>query len=309
MLDNTSFCFWIITIKLYFLFLFAVSIVSLPKISSVSLVQAEKLLVTPPTPQAACNSSGGETQQNNSSDEAVLVKKQLDKEVVPKIPECDAEVDIEEGQKKQKEEDKKRTPQSEQDDDHLLSLLDELVFLNQVSEPQAATSLTKTDDVLTDLLINKDTDMDRDDERSLSPLFLKLDEDIIPSPTSKEEEEEEMDDIPPKVDDLVKVIFGSESPSNSSELEMAAASSDDNTNISVYQVKHDAPTPPPLLQMKTGGCTTADSPKEQASLSWRPMPKLAPLGLKTQETGHAKAVSHHSPKSDPKLSSHHNTYV
>lgn len=279
---------------------------SLPKISSASLVQSEKLLITPPLPHSACHSSDGETRQNCSSEEAVLVgvEEHLDKEFMPKISELDAKVDVEEHQK---EEDKKNAPQSKQDDDHLMSLLDELVFLNQVSEPQAAPSLTETEDVLTELLTNKDPDMDRDDERSLSPLFLKLDEDIIPSPTSKEEEE--MDDVPPKVDDLVKVIFGSESPSNSSESEMAAATSDDSTHISVYHVQHDAPTPPPLMQMKTGGCTTAESPKEQASLSWRPMPKLAPLGLKTQETGHAKLISHHAPKSDSNLSSLHNTYV
>lgn len=284
------------------MFLFAVSIVSLPRISSVSLVQSEKLLVTLPAAagmqtQAVCTAE--ETQKNPPSHEAFLVEdvEHLDKqlpEVVPKIPDHDAKVNVEEDPKIQKE-NKKYTPQSEQDDDHLMSLLDELVFLNQTSEPQeVASNLTEAEDVLTELLTNKEADMDRDDERSLSPLFLKLDEDIIPSPTSKEED---MDDIPPKVDDLVKVIFGSESPSNSSESEIVPEASDDGPRVSVCHVKHD-PTPPPLLQMKTGGCTTADSPKEQASLSWRPMPKLAPLGLKTQETGYSKLVSPHTHKSD-----------
>ncbi|XP_026789858.3 MAX dimerization protein MGA a [Pangasianodon hypophthalmus] len=283
--------------------------ISLPKISSVvSLVQSEKLLMQT---QAACNSSAGEAQQNPSSDETTLVEeeKHLDKqlpEVVPKKPEHDVKFKIDEDPKKQKE-DEKNTPKLEQDDNRLMSLLDELVFLNQTSEPQeAAPSLTEAGDVLTELLTNKEADMDRDDERSLSPLFLKLDEDLITSPTSKDEE---IDDIPPKVDDLVKVIFGSESPPNSSESETVATVSDDGTRVSVCHVKHDAPTPPPLLQMKTGGCTTADSPKEQANLPWRPMPKLAPLGLKTQETGHPKLISPHAHKSDSKLPSLHNTHV
>ncbi|KAK3537811.1 hypothetical protein QTP70_018917 [Hemibagrus guttatus] len=264
--------------------------VSLPKDSSfASLVQSEKLLVTAKQTQAACNPSDGMAQQN-------LMEKQLDQqfpELVPKIPEQDSKVKIEEDPKKQKE-NEESIFKPDQDDDRLMSLLDELVFLNQTSEPQEeAQSLTETGDVLSELLTNKEVDMDRDDERSLSPLFLKLDEDLITSPSSKDEE---IDDIPPKVDDLVKVIFGSESPSNSSESEIVAMTSDDSTRVSVCHVKHDAPTPPPLLQMKTGGCTTADSLKEQANLSWRPMPKLAPLGLKTQETGHPKLISPHAPK-------------
>ncbi|XP_060735625.1 MAX dimerization protein MGA a isoform X2 [Tachysurus vachellii] len=266
--------------------------ISLPKISSfASLLQSENLPVTPMQTQEECNSSDGKAQQNIVEEE-----KQLEQnlpEFVPKKTEHNSNVKIEEDPKKQKE-DEESTIQPDQDDDRLMSLLDELVFLNQTSEPQEdASSLSETGDVLTELLTNKEVDMDRDDERSLSPLFLKLDEDLITSPTSKDEE---MDDIPPRVDDLVKVIFGSESPSISSESEIVAAATDDSTCVSVCNIKHDAPTPPPLLQMKTGGCSTADSLKEQANLSWRPMPKLAPLGLKTQETGHPKLISPHVPK-------------
>ncbi|KAI5611487.1 MAXprotein-associated protein isoform X5, partial [Silurus asotus] len=284
-----------------------------PKISSiVSLVQSEKLLTTPPDAAVmqtaeSCNSSAGDVQQISSSNEATLVEKEqhLDKqlpEVLPKGSEHDVEVRIEEDLKEQTT-DEENMPKPEQDDEHLMSLLDELVFLNQTSESQGAASSLTEADVLTELLTNKEVDVDRDDERSLSPLFLKLDEDLISSPSSKDEE---MDDIPPKVDDLVKVIFGSESPPNSSESEVVAAASGDCTSVSVCHVKHDAPTPPPLLQMKTGGCTTLDSPKEQANMSWRPMPKLAPLGLKTQETGHPKLISSHAPKLDSKLPSLHN---
>lgn len=285
-----------------FSFSFAVDGVSLPKVFS--LIQSERLPVTPQAAavlqtQAACNSSAEKTHQTPPSDQAVLVEeeKHLEKrlpEVVPKNPKQDATVYMEDPKKQ--EEDKTSTTQSEQDD-HLLSLLDELVFLSQTSEPQgAAPSLTEEGDVMTDLLTNNEADTDRDDERSLSPLFLKLDEEDITSPTSKDVE---IDGSLPKVDDLVKVIFGSESPPNPSESEFFSAASD-GTHVSVCHVKHDAPTPPPLLQMKTGGCTTADSLKEQANLSWRPMPKLAPLGLKTQETGQYKLISPHAPKSGSK---------
>ncbi|KAI5102418.1 MAXprotein-associated protein isoform X2 [Silurus meridionalis] len=287
-----------------------------PKISSiVSSVQSEKLLTTPPDAAVmqiaeSFHFSAGDGQQISSSNEATLVEKEqhLDKqlpEILPKESEHDVKVRIEEDLKEQTT-DEENMPKPEQDDEHLMSLLDELVFLNQTSESQGAASSLTEADVLTELLTNKEVDVDRDDERSLSPLFLKLDEDLISSPSSKDEE---MDDIPPKVDDLVKVIFGSESPPNSSESEVVAAANDDCTSVSVCHVKHDAPTPPPLLQMKTGGCTTLDSPKEQANMSWRPMPKLAPLGLKTQETGHPKLISSHAPKLDSKLPSLHNTSV
>lgn len=268
------------------------------------MVQSEKLPVTPIQTQAACNSLDMEVQQGPSSNETVLLK-QLS-EFVPQKPEYGLKVKIEDHPKEPKD-NEGNIHKLELEEDRLMSLLDELVFLNQTSEPQAeASNFTEAGDVLTDLLTNKQADMDRDDERSLSPLFLKLDEDLITSPTSKDEE---MDDIPPKVDDLVKVIFGSESPSNSSESEIVAAASDDGTCVSVCHIQHDAPTPPPLLQMKTGGCTKADSPKEQANMSWRPMPKLAPLGLKTQETGNPKPISPNALKTDSKLPSPHNTYV
>ncbi|XP_053365590.1 MAX dimerization protein MGA a isoform X2 [Clarias gariepinus] len=291
--------------------------INLPKISSVvSLVPSEKLLFTPPAAtvmhrQAVCSSSAGEALENPSSAEVPSVeeKRHLDKqlqEVLPTKTEPDAKVKIDGDNKKEKE-DERNAREPEQDDDRLMSLLDELVFLNQTSEPQEdATSLMGAGDELTELFTNKEPEIDRDDERSLSPLFLTLDEDLITSPASKDVE---MDDIPPKVDDLVKVIFGSESPSNSSESEIVAAASGDATRVSICHAKHDAPTPPPLLQMKTGGFATADSPKEQANLSWRPMPKLAPLGLKIQETGHPKAISPHAPKSGLKLPSLHGTHL
>lgn len=285
---------------------------SAPEISSAAfLVQSEKLPVSLLQTEETCNSIDGMAQRDLFFDGVALVKekKQLDQqqllEFVPKKTEHDLEVRMEDHPENQ-EGGQEIIPNLEQDD-HLMSLLDELVFLNQVTESQEeASGFAEEGDVLTELLTNKETDLDRDDERSLSPLFLKLDEDLITSSTSKDEEV----DVPPKVDDLVKVIFGSESPSICSDLETVAAASDNGTCVSVCNIKHDAPTPPPLLQMKTGGCTTTDSQKEQFNLSWRPMPKLAPLGLKTQETGPPKLISSHVSKSDTTLPSNtHNAHV
>lgn len=302
-----------------FLFCFSVKAVNLPKISTVSLVPAEKLFSTssvvlqntdaPPVQnqtQAACNPVCVEGQQNpllTSSNAAPHVGEGqgLDKqllEVVPKEPDQGARVNIVNATGSQTDEGK--IPASEAEVENLMSLLDELVFLNQqLNNEQSQSqeddrSVTEASDGPTSPPIEKEAGVDRDDERSLSPLFLKLDEDLIT--TSKDE----LEDIPPKVDDLVKVIFGSDSPANLSESEAAAVANEDGTSVLPCRIKSDAPSPPPLLQMKLGGGTTGNSLKEQVSVSWRPMPKLAPLGLKTQEAGQLKATNPHVLKPDSK---------
>ncbi|KAI4882943.1 hypothetical protein NFI96_015613, partial [Prochilodus magdalenae] len=284
--------------------------------SVVSLVPPEKRLNTPPVilqktdlppaiqTQESCSPVHTDDQQNPtpSNGGAPVVEGQgLDKqalEVVFKPLKQNAKVSMgADVTGVQKEEGK--TANSEVEAENLMSLLDELVFLNQQlndepSQPQGGdNSLAEEETVRTGLLPEKDAGVDRDDERSLSPLFLRLDEDLMATTTSKDE----MDDIPPKVDDLVKVIFGSDSPPSSSESELVVGTNDDGTNVPTCHAKNDAPSPPPLLQMKAGsGGTTANSSKEQASLSWRPMPKLAPLGLKTPEAGQPKATE---PSSKP----------
>ncbi|XP_072545481.1 MAX dimerization protein MGA a isoform X2 [Salminus brasiliensis] len=262
--------------------------VNLPKISSVvSLVQSEKLLVTPPVVLQTTDVPPVETQ---ASCNTVVESKQ---------PEQGTKVNMADATAKRKEE-RKDKANNETEVENLMSLLDELDFLNQQlnsepSQPQGGDSSdTKASSVPTDLLTEKKAGVDIDDERSLSPLFLRLDEDLMVSTTSKDE----LDDIPPKVDDLVKVIFGSDSPPNSSESDVTAGASDDGNH---GRVKSDAPSPPPLLQMKAGGGTTSDTLKEQVGVSWRPMPKLAPLGLKTQESGQNKTVNPHASKPGTQL--------
>uniref|UniRef100_A0A4W4E8Q0 T-box domain-containing protein n=1 Tax=Electrophorus electricus TaxID=8005 RepID=A0A4W4E8Q0_ELEEL len=226
--------------------------------------------------------------------------------IVPKQPEQGTKVNITDAATSRKEEGKNTAGSNEPDDENLMSLLDELVFLNQQlnnesTQPEGgALNLTEAGEVPADLLTEKEAGVDVDDERSLSPLFLRLDEDLIASTTSKGDE---IDDIPPKVDDLVKVIFGSDSPPNSSESEVVAVVSDGVSIGLVGPAKHDAPSLPPLLQMKAGGITIGDSLKEQASVAWRPMPKLAPLGLKTQEAGPPNAMNSLAVKPGSKLPS------
>ncbi|KAI2654168.1 hypothetical protein H4Q32_010808 [Labeo rohita] len=164
---------------------------------------------------------------------------------------------------------------SDPEDENLLSLLDELVLLSQqLSNEDEDQRIVVPGEVQS--CSDKQADPERDDDRALSPLFLTLDEDLM-SPDSKDEI-----DIPPKVDDLVKVIFGSDSPSVSSESGVAPS-----TNVQSPAAcggKGDAPTPPPLLHMKAA-CEAASgqSANEGSSVTWRPMPKLVPLGLKAQD--------------------------
>ncbi|XP_067312032.1 MAX dimerization protein MGA a isoform X3 [Pseudorasbora parva] len=163
------------------------------------------------------------------------------------------------------------------EDENLLSLLDELVLLSQqLSNEDEDQRIVVPGEVQP--CSDKQVDKEQDDDRALSPLFLTLDEDLM-SPDSKDDI-----DIPPKVDDLVKVIFGSDSPSVSSESGVAPSTNVQSPNAPTCNVKGDAPTPPPLLHMKAA-CETASSQSvnEGTNVPWRPMPKLVPLGLKPQD--------------------------
>ncbi|KAK7142696.1 hypothetical protein R3I94_012146 [Phoxinus phoxinus] len=166
---------------------------------------------------------------------------------------------------------------SDPEDENLMSLLDELVLLSQqLSNEDEDQRIVVPDEVQP--CSDKQADAERDDERALSPLFLTLDEDLM-SPDSKDEI-----DIPPKVDDLVKVIFGSDSPSVSSESGVAPSTNVESPNAPTCNVKGDAPTPPPLLHMKAAcEATSGQSANEGTNVAWRPMPKLVPLGLKPQD--------------------------
>ncbi|XP_062863455.1 MAX dimerization protein MGA a [Trichomycterus rosablanca] len=259
---------------------------NLPKIARVVSLVAPKDPVNPSSAvlqnteipvgdqtQTTSNPAPIQAQQNAPFIEAHL--DQLPSNVVPKKLEqstVDALTKPKEGSS---------TPNSEQENESLMSLLDELVFLNQQmnnetlkpeEEPQRST---EAKDPMTSQLTEKDVNLD---ECSLSPLFLKLDEDL--TSISKDEE---TSNIPSKVNEH-------DFPCNLIQSEPAESSS--NFQVPACNVKPN-PSPPPLLQMKVGGTTSMDSMKNQANVSWRPMPKLAPLGLKTLEAGKPKATSLH----------------
>ncbi|XP_056624574.1 MAX dimerization protein MGA a isoform X3 [Triplophysa dalaica] len=167
------------------------------------------------------------------------------------------------------------------EDENLMSLLDELVLLSQ---QLSNDSPEPTNEDQSDVVPGKESsqsdhqeDTERDDDRELSPLFLTLDEDLM----SPESSRDEMDDIPPKLDDLVNVIFGSDSPNTSSESGVATSTNLPSPQPPTSSVTSDALTPPPLLQMKaTCGAVSSHPASEGANVTWRPMPKLVPLGLK-----------------------------
>ncbi|XP_065109757.1 MAX dimerization protein MGA a isoform X2 [Paramisgurnus dabryanus] len=158
------------------------------------------------------------------------------------------------------------------EDENLMSLLDELVLLSQQLSNDSPEP-TNEDPGEESLQSEHQEDTDRDDDRALSPLFLTLDEDLMSPDSSKDE----IDDIPPKVDDLVKVIFGSDSPVSSESGVTNVHSPQPPTSIA-----SDGLIPPPLLHMKaaSGGVSVHPTSEE---VTWRPMPKLVPLGLKTQD--------------------------
>lgn len=188
------------------------------------------------------------------------------------------------------------------EDENLLSLLDELVLLSQ---QLGDDSPEPTNDVQNDPMPDKvssesdrQKDADRDDDRELSPLFLTLDEDLMSPECSKDE----IDDIPPKVDDLVKVIFGSDSPTVSSESGVSASTDASSPQPQTSSVTSDALTPPPLLHMKAAcGAVSGHPASEGANVTWRPMPKLVPLGLKAQDAIVNKVISSSLLKSDSKV--------
>lgn len=255
-------------------------------VEETSIVQAQPVLVPAPV----------ENQQNPSDvkiphlEERAVVDEPQTKDVPkPKQLEKGDEVSASVTSSTQEGLEKKGPDDSnDPEDENLMSLLDELVLLSQ--------QLSNEDEdqkIVAPSEVQPCSDKQADDERALSPLFLTLDEDLM-SPDSKDEI-----DIPPKVDDLVKVIFGSDSPSVSSDSGVAPSTNIESPSAPMCTVKDDAPTPPPLLHMKTA-CEAASgqSTNEGTNVAWRPMPKLVPLGLKPQDVVVNKVTGSSVPKPD-----------
>ncbi|XP_048830323.1 MAX dimerization protein MGA a isoform X2 [Brienomyrus brachyistius] len=190
---------------------------------------------------------------------------------------------------KQEEEDDDDTD-DDPEDEKLTSLLNEIAFLNQQtnsedsegtqSQTQKVRHVLQRGETVKPEPVDHGKGHEGDDERSLSPLFLQLDEDLLGSMEDQSEEK-----LPRAgADDLVKVSFGSRNhPEHKRDATMANGLRQKSPPSSV---KGGALTPPPLLQMKAGNAAvSADSKSKggenESEVSWRPMPRLAPLGRKT----------------------------
>ncbi|XP_056333730.1 MAX dimerization protein MGA a isoform X3 [Danio aesculapii] len=259
---------------------------SLPNISNVislaeNLVVPRKVGEDKPVVQAQPTSV--DNQQNSSDDKIPDLKQKTDEAPSKDVSKQSVVEDqkVASVPKSNPEEPENKSPDDSDDpeDENLLSLLDELVLLSQqLNNEDEDQRIAVPGDVQS--CSDKPEDPEPADERALSPLFLTLDEDLM-SPDSKDEI-----DIPPKVDDLVKVIFGSDSPSVSSESGVAQSTNASSPHASTCNATGDGLTPPPLLHMKAA-CEAASgqSANEGNSVTWRPMPKLVPLGLKAQDAG------------------------
>ncbi|XP_072555422.1 MAX dimerization protein MGA a isoform X2 [Paramormyrops kingsleyae] len=175
------------------------------------------------------------------------------------------------------------------EDERLTSLLNEIAFLNQQtnsedsegtqSQTQRVKHALQRGETLNPEPVDHGKGHEGDDERSLSPLFLQLDEDLLGSMEDQSEEK-----LPRAgADDLVKVSFGSRNQPEHKRDATVANGLRQKTPPS--SVKAGALTPPPLLQMKAGNAAvSADSKSKggenESEVSWRPMPRLAPLGRK-----------------------------
>uniref|UniRef100_A0A4W5PGT4 T-box domain-containing protein n=1 Tax=Hucho hucho TaxID=62062 RepID=A0A4W5PGT4_9TELE len=196
------------------------------------------------------------------------------------------------------------------EDESLTSLLNEIVFLNQqmTTDNISPSGLpvvthkppTEPGEVGTDRSspppppqAEKEIIRDGDDERSLSPLFLRLDEDLLGLKERQgQDEASKGPGLPvPQAEDL-KVGSGSnEKPSETGSAPAPIVNGHSPQGPACtakgHGVLQKALTPPPLLQMKVGVAKVQESNDKQGDalappplLQMRPMPRLAPLGLK-----------------------------
>ncbi|XP_036397570.1 MAX dimerization protein MGA a isoform X2 [Megalops cyprinoides] len=197
------------------------------------------------------------------------------------------------------------------EEETLMSLLSEIAFLNQQtnsedSRPQGATHghcspqearnrLTETgeEETAAPKWAGRVGDLEGDDERSLSPLFLQLDEDLQRSKDTCPEEVK----VQAEGEQCVKIVLeqGKQLQQGPDPTSAAVANSFGRQSPT-SSIKGGALTPPPLLQMKVGSAAMAMDSKAKrgekgCEVSWRPMPRLAPLGLKTSVSAQDSAMS------------------
>ncbi|KAJ7344812.1 hypothetical protein JRQ81_000762 [Phrynocephalus forsythii] len=169
-------------------------------------------------------------------------------------------------------------------DETLTSLLNEIAFLNQQlnddasdiselpsfslggTENQRESTTTGSSPFQFDTVGGnfKDLSVVRGNSDSITPLLLHLDDDDLPDGNRNSEE------VLSESDSL-KIMLSSEV--RDQNLDLLAINSDGNKKT-VVSLSKPRSVSPPILQMKTNLETS------KTDVAWRPMPKLAPLGLK-----------------------------
>lgn len=197
--------------------------------------------------------------------------------------------DLEGGEEERKEEEDGKESRK---DPILASLLNEIVFLNQ--QLSGDGSKPSTSDVglppkVGEALVDRPAGVSLDDERSLSPLFLRLDDEDTPAatPTKSTPAQEPQE---PQTDAIVPVGAATGSEANMKVMPasgptppltpapvLSTTTNGQSQPMASSAIKGDALVPPPLLQMKAGSVAPPVTPSLKENLSWRPMPRLVPL--------------------------------
>lgn len=178
-------------------------------------------------------------------------------------------------------------------DPTLASLLDEIVFLNQQLSGDGSKPSTPDAGLAPEpgeVLVDRPAGVSLDDERSLSPLFLRLDDEETPASTPSKSTSAQK--AQPGASEPVGEAVGSEptatgvpasgpTPPLTAAPVLSTATSGQSQPAASSAAKGEALVPPPLLQMKAGSVAPPVTPPLKESVSWRPMPRLVPLGLKT----------------------------
>lgn len=202
--------------------------------------------------------------------------------------------DLEEDEEDEREEEE--VSEASTKDPTLASLLNEIVFLNQQlsgdgSKPSTSDGLPPE---LSEVLVDRPAGLSLDDERSLSPLFLRLDDEpktpetLASSPTKAAPAQKPQTDAIGPIGEAagseptVTVVTASgPTPPLTPAPVLSTTTNGQSQPTPSSANKGDALVPPPLLQMKAGSVAPPVTPSLKENMSWRPMPRLVPLGLKT----------------------------
>uniref|UniRef100_W5N164 MAX gene-associated protein n=1 Tax=Lepisosteus oculatus TaxID=7918 RepID=W5N164_LEPOC len=207
----------------------------------------------------------------------------------------------------QEDEDDDDDEDEDSEDETLTSLLNEIVFLNQQmnNDSSGLPAVTQARFAHRSLLGQKkpgaelseeegsskqgEGGAEPDEDSALSPLFLQLDEDLLKS--------KDLSHVKSKPKsargDYVKSVIGSELLDSVPKSNRVANGCGQQSPP--QSGKGGSLTPPPLLQMKAGivpaAAASSRGTSNDGEVSWRPMPRLAPLGLKTSSNPSLDSLS------------------